>query len=454
MISIPICFSLELNLTYDNNGNLITGDGKYREYNEFNQLVRVYNGTSANRSNLMEAYIYHPTEDRVLVKLIYPPRDDHNQTIIYVNDNFVRTIVKPNPHGDVTNTTDKIYIKDENGIIAEFNSSQNKLYYYNDHLGSTSVITNESGGIVEQTFYEPFGGIISGGNVSRFYYQGKDYSPTIGEYDFNFRKYNPDLKIFTKPDETISNVYDPQSLNRYSFEKNSPYKYVDKNGKNTLLAVGITGFFLGALYYNSLTPIDERNSKWNRVWKAYTMGAIFSLASVATFGFIMEGGYLRLAGTSGIISNAVSRVQIGVTAGSIEAARQVLAEQETFDPYQVIYTALGASSIPPRSFGAGQFTGVSEENSIFSGNIITSQSTLAIGYTTFSYIASNELSKDIENVANSLYSYYNNQKQSNSQIDITYYYSGGQGYCGNPPSSTKVDYKIVCGKNGCQTVKT
>jgi hypothetical protein len=36
--------------------------------------------------------------------------------------------------------------------------------------------------------------------------------------------------MFTQPDSLIQNVYDPQSLNRYSFERNNPYKHTDPTG--------------------------------------------------------------------------------------------------------------------------------------------------------------------------------------------------------------------------------
>jgi RHS repeat-associated protein len=102
------------------------------------------------------------------------------------------------------------------------------------------VLTNQSGAVVEQTFYEPFGGIISGGNASRYDYEGREFSALTGDYDFRFRKYDPELKIFTQPDAGVNNVYDPQELNRYAFEKNNPYKYVDKDGKRAL-QVGLSG---------------------------------------------------------------------------------------------------------------------------------------------------------------------------------------------------------------------
>ena len=112
-----------------------------------------------------------------------------------------------------------------------------KIFYHNDHLGSTSVITYENGSIVEETFYDPYGNILSGGNVSRYAYEGKEYSQFTEDYDFNFRKYNPEIGVFTQPDAVVPNVYDPQSLNRYRFERNNPYKYVDKDGKIPVIAI-------------------------------------------------------------------------------------------------------------------------------------------------------------------------------------------------------------------------
>lgn len=39
-------------LVYDKNGNLVSGNGKYREFNEFNQLVRIRNGNTAGSAIL------------------------------------------------------------------------------------------------------------------------------------------------------------------------------------------------------------------------------------------------------------------------------------------------------------------------------------------------------------------------------------------------------------------
>ena len=58
------------NLIYDKNGNLVSGDGYYREYNELNQLIRIRNGNLSN-SPVLEEFVWHPTEERTLIKDVY-----------------------------------------------------------------------------------------------------------------------------------------------------------------------------------------------------------------------------------------------------------------------------------------------------------------------------------------------------------------------------------------------
>lgn len=278
VISIPVCFATELNLTYDANGNLITGDGKYRQYNDFNQLIKIWEGNGPpSVQSLLEEYIYHPTEERILVKKIYGGFNDPEEIIFYVNDNFVRKMTDPHK---VIRINDTYYAKDETGIAGEITmngtewsdlgtfSVARKLFHHNDHLGSTSVITNESGDLVEETFYEPFGAILEGGDFSRYDYEGKEYSSKTEDYDFHFRKYDPELLMFTQPDSLIQNLYDPQSLNRYAFERNNPWKYVDPSGQviewgiviyyavELVLAAAI---FVGAVIYSKQVREESNN---------------------------------------------------------------------------------------------------------------------------------------------------------------------------------------------------
>src|SRR3989344_5909478 len=108
---------------------------------------------------------------------------------------------------------------------------EHKQAVHNNHLGSTTLLTDASGNVVENSFYSPFAETLGGGTKSRFGYEAKEYDNAVQDIDFHFRKYKPQWGKFTQPDTLIQNVYDPQTLNRYAFERNNPYKYVDADGR-------------------------------------------------------------------------------------------------------------------------------------------------------------------------------------------------------------------------------
>jgi RHS repeat-associated protein len=419
------------NLTYDGNGNLITGDGKYREYNEFNKLIRVREGNSAS-GDILESYVYDPTSDRIITKYTdYSGGGSSNNgtnhgAVVYVNDNFERV------YTDIISApkiNDTYYARDENGIIGEIKTdgiTTKKLYYHPDHLGSTSLITNDSGGVVENIFYDPYGemldpygAILLQGTTSRYQYEGKEFSYVTEDYDYNFRKYSPQLGIFTQPEQLFPNVYDPQQLNRYSFERRNPYRYTDPNGKS-IVAVGIIGFLIGASYYMMNTPIDENNARWERVWKAEVMGAVAVPIAILSYGYIMEGGALRLSASS---SSIYSRVQGASLAGSFEALRQAIAEQPSFNPSPVVSNVIGGFLAPVRYFGGGQFVGAS---------MFTWQSLRAALFTIYSNVAGD--------IVSSVASYALDKSVYRDQY--------GQGYSGVPNKQTSGGTETKSGGTG------
>lgn len=210
-----------MNFQYDANGNLVSGDGKFRVYNSLNQLSKVYNGNDTN-GLLFEEFIYHPIKERVLVKKVYNNDSSLKETVYYVDENFVSVV---NSSGSYNFT----YVKHEGMLVAQEVSGV-KHYIHSDHLGSNTVVTDNSGTVVENTTYSPFGEVVEGGEATRYGYEGKEHDRVVGDTDFNFRKYKADWGIFTQPDTLIPNVYDPQKLNRYMFERGNPLKNVDPTG--------------------------------------------------------------------------------------------------------------------------------------------------------------------------------------------------------------------------------
>lgn len=221
IVSLPVCFSTEINLVYDANGNLVTGDGLYREYNSLNQLWKVHNGSSVS-GVVLENYTYHPIEERVWMKQVYNSSGGLVETVYYISEEFVRVV---NSTGGTSNFA---YIFHEGELVAQSNSVT--TYVLGDHLGSSSVVTNSSGNVTESTQYNPWGEIISGGLSTRYDYTGQEFDSVIGDYDYHARRYKAEWGKFTKPDTLFSNVYNPQELNRYSYVNNNPYKYTDSSG--------------------------------------------------------------------------------------------------------------------------------------------------------------------------------------------------------------------------------
>jgi hypothetical protein len=168
---MPFCFASEMSLTYDANGNLVTGDGKFRTYNSLNQLSKVYNGSDT--SILLEEYTYHPAEERVWVKKSYNLSGSLIETVYYINQN--RLIIQ-----NLTGTYNYTYVYHEGFLVAQINPDGTKTFFATDLKGNVVAVTNSSGQVIERTSYSPTGEILTGGRQSRFSYEGKETDTGLG----------------------------------------------------------------------------------------------------------------------------------------------------------------------------------------------------------------------------------------------------------------------------------
>ncbi len=125
-------------------------------------------------------------------------------------------------------------------------SGMSLSFYHGDHLGSVNVITNDLGQQIKLQEYSPFGAAsrIEGSDpansslrgseateaISGFAFTGQRLDSTTGLYYFHARYYDPELGRFTQPDTIVQAPSDPQSLNRYSYCRNNPIKFVDPTG--------------------------------------------------------------------------------------------------------------------------------------------------------------------------------------------------------------------------------
>jgi len=120
-------------------------------------------------------------------------------------------------------------------------SSGNQHYYWSDHLGSASVMSNSNGSTIQwEADYYPFGTprMINNGLNNYYYFTGYEYDSGTGYYNSGFREQSPNWGRFMSPDPVPGNVTDPQSWNRYAYVRNKPLTFTDPNGMFFVDAIG------------------------------------------------------------------------------------------------------------------------------------------------------------------------------------------------------------------------
>jgi RHS repeat-associated protein len=197
---------------YDNDGNLTADlDGRAYSYDAENRQ-KLYAGGPANGG---ASYHYDGTGRRVKAVV-------GNVTTIYVY-NMTGQLV-----AEYSNTTTQ--------------SGTGTTFITSDSLGSPRVLTDSAGVVKGRHDYLPFGeeiGIGVGGRTAnqkyladnlRQKFTGKERDGESGLDYFGARYYSSMLGRFTSVDAAGPNAADPQTLNKYRYALNNPYRYVDPNG--------------------------------------------------------------------------------------------------------------------------------------------------------------------------------------------------------------------------------
>lgn len=148
-------------------------------------------------------------------------------------------------------------------LAAEYGATPDaagRQYLTMDHLGSTRVVTNGTGGVERRYDYAPFGEEIyagTGGRTTAMGYQavpdkvnprftGKERDQETGLDFFGARYMSPAQGRFTSPDPVrwlawqhggsnekqrfMQHISDPQRFNLYAYGRNNPLRYIDPSG--------------------------------------------------------------------------------------------------------------------------------------------------------------------------------------------------------------------------------
>ncbi|MDP2905898.1 MAG: RHS repeat-associated core domain-containing protein [Candidatus Omnitrophota bacterium] len=130
---------------------------------------------------------------------------------------------------------ERIYIY-LNGKRVAMEENGKKYFFHSDHLGSTSVVTDETAQQVKYLEYKPYGEtkVEDGPKTIKRKFTGKELDDSTGLYDYGARMYEAGLGRFISADTVEPNLNNPQTLNRYSYTLNNPLKYIDPNGHEEL----------------------------------------------------------------------------------------------------------------------------------------------------------------------------------------------------------------------------
>ncbi|WP_406656532.1 FG-GAP-like repeat-containing protein [Methanolobus sp. ZRKC2] len=217
-------------LDYDSNGNLVEDDDFTYSYNDANQLREVrYSGNSS----LVEKYWYDADGQRV------KKQNSDGEFTYYVNKFY-----------EVDNSIPTSYFfRDDERIAKE--TAGDMEWYLSDHLGSTTLLIDESGLEVERTEYYPYGQVQSGG-LEKYGFTGQENDADTDLMYYGARYYSPEYRVFVQPDTMLPDPYNPQYLNRYAYTLNNPVKYTDPSGHHpVILAVGAAGLLGGAISFGA-----------------------------------------------------------------------------------------------------------------------------------------------------------------------------------------------------------
>ncbi|MEK6858361.1 MAG: RHS repeat-associated core domain-containing protein [Nanoarchaeota archaeon] len=299
---------IEYNLTYDANGNLIQGFDKYFEYDGLNRLTEVRE--SDENGVLLEQYFYDSVGNRIK-KITY--NGAQNETTYYIDKNFVQVV-------NSSGTFNYTYYYADGLLLAAKDPSGKKQFYHPDHLGSTNLITNESGQIIENTIYSPYGEVTDEGQESRYLFTGKEFDRSTDLYYYGARYYDPITNHFIQPDSQIQDVYNPQDLNRYSYARNNPYRYTDPSGNAVNLVTGAIGATIGGGASFIISVISQYSStgqvNWADAGKDTAAGLVAGGVSGLTFGAgavllggeLSSGSIMILMGASGSLGSGVGQI--------------------------------------------------------------------------------------------------------------------------------------------------
>jgi RHS repeat-associated protein len=157
------------------------------------------------------------------------------------------------------------------------NGTEQEYYFTFDGHGSTRVLMDFAGTIVQLYSFDAYGNAL-GFDVSQalteFLYSGEQFDSKIGQQYLRARYYDPATGRFNRLDPFFGILNEPQSFHKYSYTHADPVNEIDPSGEIWAAITGIFRLLLQGLYNVPfvLTALNVANEAVNHGYKLISTG--------------------------------------------------------------------------------------------------------------------------------------------------------------------------------------
>ncbi|NCD00340.1 MAG: hypothetical protein EOL95_11670, partial [Bacteroidia bacterium] len=183
-------------------------------------------------------------------------------------------------------------------------TADDAYFYFTDHLGSTTHITDRSGDVAQYAAYTPYGSLFREyRSVQPYKFNGKELDQETGYYYYGARYYDPTTALWLGTDPLKHKYPD---IGAYVYCAGNPIRYVDPDGRKvTVTEEGGTSFTYtqGMTYEGSDKVAAQQVNGLNAINSTENGNNVLSsLTSSKKLYNVTNGSFDE--GTSGIMENA------------------------------------------------------------------------------------------------------------------------------------------------------
>ncbi|HYC93793.1 MAG TPA: RHS repeat-associated core domain-containing protein [Thermoanaerobaculia bacterium] len=189
--------------SYDDNGNVTAiGASTSLQWNAVNMPTRIMAGAVIAEKAYVDTTLWRKAEQGV--------------TTYYLPSMRVENAIARKFYGAFA----------ERGGLDLTPNGRQLRFYHRDHLGSSSLVTDQGGAPIHAASYMPWGGDrgVEGPFRPKLRFNFKEKDAT-GFYDYGARLYNPLSGRWLSPDTSLAD-----GPNRYAYARNNPWTKIDPTG--------------------------------------------------------------------------------------------------------------------------------------------------------------------------------------------------------------------------------